>query len=107
MTDQELLERAARAGGCTHTMSRPSGFYMRERRGQEWVSFNPINDDGDAFRLMIALRLSVSYSDPEENGDFVGVYTNSGYSLARESGVDSAATRRAIVRAAAALPEGL
>jgi hypothetical protein len=97
MNDRELLEMAARAagielvGGSKTPMVRDAGDldYMREWR--------PLTDDGDALRLAVKLGMTirnfghlVSVMAPHQYQ--VDVYTN---------GDTCAATRRAIVRAAA------
>ena len=88
MTDRELLEAA--------------GYWCAEFNCPDRVplNWNPLKNDGDALRLAVMLRLDVDCEhDPIAVGrDEIGV---------REPwGVDPyAATRRAIVRAAAALTE--
>ena len=91
MTDRELLELAAKAAGywaaefnCPANLPRP-----------EW---NPLTDDGDALRLAVKLEMELK------------VYNTSAHAAsakcersvcASEKGDPCAATRRAIVRAAA------
>jgi hypothetical protein len=108
MTDRELLEAAARVAGLdvwpgigfqddklfVAAKPDPSG----KVTGVEW---NPLTNDGDAFRLALACELTV------------GSYPNVRRSRAANLSVkveedydgqgESAATRRAIVRAAAKL----
>lgn len=81
MTDRELLERAARAARAAWY----AGF------SAQW---NPLEDDGDAFRLMVDLNMSVNVhlQDVEADGNDESF-----------GGDPYAATRRAIVRAAAAM----
>jgi hypothetical protein len=81
MTDRELLELAAKAAGywaaefnCPANLPRP-----------DW---NPLTDDGDALRLAVALGLTARMS-----------YNGQDYEAANKD--PYAATRRAIVRAAA------
>lgn len=92
MTDRELLRLAAIACG--------------ELRG-EWVGndayfdgvltrWNPLTDDGDALRLAVKLRLAVRNSEVRAS-----VMSDVGEASERHNGDDCAATRRAIVRAAA------
>ena len=89
MTDRELLERAARAAGLTIMWSEPYKRYERfvlEKYAGPW---NPLVDDGDAFRLAVKMRMLVDMEDRSVNG------------LYFEDGEDrNAAVRRAIVRAA-------
>ena len=102
MTDKELLELAAKAAGLLlgkwvfegGWMDEPNvcGFYLD---GDNW---NPLTDDGDAQRLMVNLRLEISWwksgvSAESQDCAPVGIqpFNDDPY----------AATRRAIVRAAA------
>lgn len=102
MTDRELLERAARAAGLD------LGEYYHSLDGN-WCrathsKFDPLEDDGDAFRLTVALELNVFHasgnayampSDFEMDNEQCVSY--------RDAGGREQATRRAIVRAAAAM----
>lgn len=88
MTDRELLERAARAAGVFRGADRiDSGINVD---GVSWPIWNPLEDDGDALRLAVRLKLLGS-----DNYCFV--------TAMYENGDPYAATRRAIVRAAAEL----
>jgi len=106
MTDKELLELAAKAAGIEVYAVYPSGTVLRHSQDHE--GWNPLTDDGDALRLSVKLGLvvqSVCYDDYDKlfasawkyNEDAIEicsvreVYTKDPY----------AATRRAIVRAAA------
>ena len=102
-SDRELLEAAAKAAGLPvrweHWPSTSKGaFYLpngqsSERHGEGFTQWNPLNDDGDALRLAVKLRINV-----------VPEYVYEGPWLDGGSLRDPyAATRRAIVRAAAAL----
>ena len=88
MSDRELLELAAKACGLEEAKMRI-----------EFNQWNPIDGDGDALRLAVKLRLDVEYYKNEAG---VEGWTD-GYIYIKESfGNDPlAATRRAIVRAAA------
>lgn len=97
MSDQELLKLAAKAIGLKITEFAQGGFgdsasvIAATLEGQESLSWNPLRDDGDALRLAVKLDLL------NENPTFL-------WHLAGEAmpGADPiAATRRAIVRAAA------
>ena len=97
MTDRELLQAAAKAvnGGSWHPLTHdtPNG---------DW---NPLTDDGDALRLAVKLRLHVDHS---RSGVCVWVLSwqsNTGTTehFEEDTGDDFADTRRAIVRAAAAM----
>ena len=55
MTDTECLELAARAAGYSF-----DGHVLRNNKTEfEYSGWNPLEDDGDAFRL--AIRLSISF----------------------------------------------
>ena len=95
MTDRELLELAAKAAGYYEALKMP--YYADCGLG----GFNPLNNDGDALRLAVKLNL-VYMPYPNDMAvritrldlpEFIEHYgnTNDPY----------AATRRAIVRAAA------
>lgn len=100
-TDRELLELAAKAAGV---LASPDGEYgwrgLKLANGPNHY-WNPLADDGDAMRLATNLNMSVEISDYEGSthvyvGEVPRVY-------ACELWLDDkyAATRRAIVRAAA------
>ncbi|WP_252108941.1 MULTISPECIES: hypothetical protein [unclassified Halomonas] len=69
MTDQELLERAARAAGYEiqlYTGEGPfHGCFMRRVVPEppapfsKWVPWKPLDDDSDAFRLMVEAGINV------------------------------------------------
>ena len=108
MTDRELLEAAAKAAGVPLDLTlRPDGKPLCcSERGLAidvipgW--WNPLEDDGDAFRLAVRLSIKLDFAP-----GWVRVYS-AGYFFAERSCEDSyAATRRAIVRAAAALVKGM
>lgn len=108
MNDRELLEAAATAAGLHN--HRYIGPGMAERidaasGGSKGPIWNPIDDDGDAMRL--AVSLSISIQPDEETYVFAGKdihKTGLGYSE-YHNGDKLAATRRAIVRAAANIGE--
>ena len=97
MNDRELLELAAKAAG--YKLERfISALYpyatIYTVNGKQW---DPLKDDGDALRLAVKLRISVSIGK-----DVVEAYIgqSDGKLEASKSNLLSA-TRRAIVRAAA------
>ena len=93
MSDRELLEAAAKAAGLGFTVPAfgvPPFMGLRLIGGALW---NPLTDDGDALRLAVKLRINV-----EPVYVWHGPWTNGG---TLED--PYAATRRAIVRAAAAI----
>ena len=119
MDDRKLLELAAKAAGITIPKPNP-WFAYSDRDGFIWMNmdgsavekrFNPLNDDGDALRLAVKLKMDVlcfqqdggrPYSIAEAGQhDVDPVY----YGKDRHKGDPYAATRRAIVLAAAAIGE--
>ena len=94
MTNRELLELAAKAAGVGGQWE----FGYRDANGRAW---NALEDDGDALRLAVKLRLEVI---PFEGGGVdVARWVNGLQSVhVSEADINEyAATRRAIVRAAA------
>jgi hypothetical protein len=92
--NEKLLELAAKAAGLSH----PDGVYwIRNEAGDGW---NPITDDGDALRLAVKLRFTIITLS-----DSIEVITHDNEHCGQEMTFDGqdplAATRRAIVRAAA------
>lgn len=97
MTDRELLERAANAAGLTIRYWNPTGWADVGPINDWW---NPLVDDGDALRLAVALGLVVDCSRPSAGPPFYS------HTCAEVGMADTAAaTRRAIVRAAAQMGE--
>jgi len=105
MTDRELLELAARAVGAKayEWLVGPEWelgdavFVVNFGNGRE--AWNPLDNDGDALRLAVNLRLTVKIEDHEiEVFNWEGCLVSTGMF----GGDDyEAATRCAIVRAAA------
>lgn len=97
MDDRTLLELAAKAvnGGGWHplTHSTPDG--------REW---NPLTDDGDALRLAVKLGIGVLFDLQDEKVTAYEQMPHDGYHVEfADEQEPAAATRRAIVRAAAEL----
>lgn len=104
-TDRELLEKAAKAAGIPLKADFADRFdyYMADP-----LMWNPLTDDGDALRLAVTLALDIEFQKPcgvaALRRNYVDGTVTSGY----VSNIDAdpyAATRRAIVRAAAAIGE--
>ncbi len=114
MSDRELLEAAAKAVGYYfhgHRMGRdPAGrdykncYVSTTNDTDDWFVWSPLTDDGDALRLVVRLGLAIDRTVNRcwvyqaglgINGTFEEYYGDDPY----------AATRRAIVRAAAAIGE--
>jgi hypothetical protein len=103
MDDRELLELAAKASGLTMKMN-GDGDRFADKQGNGYYGYwNPITDDGDALRLAVKIansddRLHSLVWDWTYREIRVFMGGSEGY------GDDMyAATRRAIVRAAAAI----
>jgi hypothetical protein len=98
MTDRELLEAAAKAADIkTHLHKESNSLWIDGPR-----TWNPLTNSGDAFELAVKLRLTVncSYDDVTLCGQ---EFTQKEVFLERNGEDPLAATRRAIVRAAAAI----
>lgn len=107
-TDYELLVLAAKAAGMVladyqdgkNGLWMARGYFQPGTNSRDW---NPLEDDGDALRLAVRLKLCISqWSDdtacvgyPKGSNDGGNWFEQSG------NGDILAATRRAIVRAAA------
>jgi hypothetical protein len=109
MTDRELLELAAKAAGLRIKHYNAAGTPCITPEAPEWPfprEWNPLTDDGDALRLAVKIGLVVCVM--REPG-FTGVYLPAEHiggkydEVERHDSDPNAATRRAIVRAAAAL----
>lgn len=107
MTDRELLELAAKAAGHEYECTSHTGYPEDDQHQiRDWfgtlVEWNPLDDDGDALRLAVKLRLTVSW-DRFNDDDYATAtppHTHQGYDCIVDQDPQSAA-RRAIVRAAA------
>ena len=98
MTDREMLELAAKASDKYQGEWSDKVGALRIREGHRWIEWNPLTDDGDALRLAVKLKLTVKCGDV-----WVGEY---GPRFVEDIADDPhAATRRAIVRAAAFIGE--
>jgi hypothetical protein len=104
-SDKELLELAARAAGIEYGADRlDSGvsITLPTGRHRHFPKWNPLTDDGDALRLAVSLGLSIRI---DNNAGFTWV-RRFDHSTPHE-GDAHAATRLAIVRAAAAIGQTL
>ena len=102
MKDRELLELAAKAAGIEGVISVDHKFIWTKNATERW---NPLQDDGDALRLAVKLRIDVQFCK-NMGGEFVEVMAHpvgrgDCMGMAEIGEDDLAATRRAIVRAAA------
>jgi hypothetical protein len=96
MTDRELLELAAKASW---------GAMADQMIASGW---DPLTDDGDALRLAVKLNMHVNVDGEEEYGKVTEVYVDPRTELSEPHSTNPyAATRRAIVMAAAKVGEEL
>jgi hypothetical protein len=103
MTDIEMLQRAAKAAGVEYDFAADDGLWIKQPRGLisiiNWHCWNPLEDDVAALWLAVKLKLNIL------QGDFsCGVNDEREIDEVELHGADGpyAATRRAVVRAAAA-----
>ena len=103
ITDRELLELAAKAVGYQPEMVRPELGGTLIDFGDRRVWWNPLIDDGDALRLAVALQLGISIPPVVDGCIDVVTFYGPIISIVEYPQNDdrNAATRRAIVRAAA------
>lgn len=109
--DRELLEMAAKAAGIdlrwklgVHQITLPPAlpYYLVGGLDQYW---NPLADDGDALRLAVKLKIDFYVGEDDGEAIYAGYFTRGSTSqrFAIERNCSDSATRRAIVRAAAAI----
>lgn len=111
MTDRELLELAAKAAGYD--------LHIWGAKGSENVAimnlpnsprWNPLTDDGDAFRLAAQLRAEIEHNYPMDNHLWISVNTWPHQQVFLEFDTEDQRaefTRRAIVMVAAKIGETL
>jgi tricorn protease-like protein len=111
--DRTLLEKAAKAAGI-HVEDDRGDLRVVEVDGDEFFMtddiWNPLIDDGDALRLAVKLCMDIRFDSLPDgpvvkaSAPWLGSDLDADYYLIEWLGKDSAAaTRRAIVRAAASL----
>jgi hypothetical protein len=107
MTDRELLEAAAKAAGATHVVPGRCCGIEGTLVAPVWgllcdnsFYWNPLLDDGDALRLAVEMRFTIS---PCASGVFVSRDLDEPVITQHWEDGRLATTRRAIVRAAAAM----
>jgi len=102
MTDRELLEMAAKAAGMgrySEGVLTGVGLYKTD---SGWVEWNPLTDDGDALRLAVKLEMQICLGFRRVEAVIVGDIEGQMFqAIENKQGDILAATRRAIVRAAA------
>ena len=109
--DRKLIELAAKAAGISVKYNTHWSGFERQDMADEFgrgVVWNPLNNDGDAFRLMVSLGIEVNRVNCMQKT--ICFYSRHGAIIQfdEQSNCDPcASTRRAIVRAAAASGEQL
>lgn len=98
-TDRELLTLAAKAAGLDLIWC--DAFTVPFVAGEPGYWWNPLEDDGQALRLLVTLRMRLQVDDYGSAARFNDASRWWGYETRVRS--SEAATRRAIVRAAAEL----
>ena len=111
-TDRELLELAAKAAGLTYIKPAPEyngslGLEVGSDNPMRCRTWNPLTDDGDALQLAVKLRIEVEHNHQSDSSLWVGARIGGlphHYAVEYFDAEDQRlkATRRAIVRAAAA-----
>ena len=118
MTDREMLKFAAKAAG--YTGFRDASDVWSYRIDQTGAYWNPLTDDGDALRLAVKLRFTIKDFAPTDHPEMVQAPPDAALwgmvEIWRENDNDPlhvewykagadryAATRLAVVRAAAAI----
>jgi hypothetical protein len=115
MTDRELLELAARAAGINivwysaHPSIQEYPVLATKDKRPTSYGWNPLTDDGDALRLSVKLGLDINpYSKTQEVAAIQWDNATVNQKVFEKFGNDPyAATRRAIVRAAAEIGKGM
>lgn len=101
MTDRELLELAAKACGNGAQWDCPErGMMVLTPDGIDTMTWNPLADDGDALCLVVKLRLHLGIESNVANAWHPNDFPNFQTTIFAHHG-EEAATRRAIVMAAA------
>lgn len=100
MIDQEMLELAAKAAGIKLGEWHGTGYWVDmgdSPYGAVAKHWNPLRDDGDALRLAVKLKMDIDNTD----GEHTQAYCAGKYGTEANGDDPCAATRRAIVHAAA------
>lgn len=109
MSNRELLELAAKAAGLRIVdRSHPVTLYVESEGCKGGVRWSPLTDDGDALRLMVKTGLLADVNYDEGVSEVWGRDPISRpAAIETHNGDPYAATRRAIVRAAAEIGKGI
>ena len=105
MTDKELLELAANAAGLNLDFDSYTAINLHRPMASlgetNWFAWNPLTDDGDALRLAVKLQIIVGRYDNYVNASPLHDGSKEVVIWNHNEKDHYAATRRAIVRAAA------
>lgn len=112
MTDRELLEMAAKAAGYKLSLRlTDGGLMLRIGKKNSPKKWNPLTNDGDALRLAVKLTIDFYIGDDDGTATYAGYFIKSNtrqcFAIERHCDDPYAATRRAIVRAAAEIGKGM
>jgi len=109
MTDRELLKLAAKAAGFTDAAwaAEQESIYTAQAGKGFRPFWNPLKDDGDALRLAVQLKMSMLLDSRGFRGSITWVRAGETEKTQHHDGDPYAATRRAIVRAAAEIGKGM
>ena len=110
MEDRELLELAAKAAGIKFDgIANECGLWAEIYENNCWGAWNPITDDGDALRLAVNLQLGISIPPVVDGRIEVVTFYGPIISIVEypQNNDRNAATRRAIVRAAAEIGKAM
>lgn len=107
MSDRELLEFAAKAADIGSYVGMFGDYQIPE-------NWNPLSDDGDALRLAVKLNLHIAIECELAGAITIDWILDGGFTITGDleqdapvGGDDFAATRRAIVRAAAEIGKAM
>lgn len=109
MDDHKLLELAAKASGLKAQYSDNFGdFSIGEPYTKGEKQWNPLTEDGDALRLAVQLKLQITPGTYNKD-EFTAFHSGLGEAIEHWSALqdENAATRRAIVRAAAEIGKSM
>lgn len=105
-TDRELLELAALAAGLEYRHKYGEIVY-----GNAAMKWNPLDIDGPALRLVVKCNIDLYQGDNDGPAAYAGYFergsTKQKFAVERHGEDVFAATRRAIVRAAAAIGQSM
>ncbi len=105
MSDKELLELAAKAAGFIYKIVDNVLYVQRKRNPKDdWYGWNPLTDDGNALRLAVKLGIHITNSLSEA---WASTEKVTAIQIFDQDTDPYAATRRAIVRAAAEIGKGM